>query len=67
MARLQPNLNVIKMTGFAIAFTYVGAWVAGDYLAMTTEEITREYPIQFYLGMAVVVTLFLQGEIQDQK
>ena len=67
MARLQPNMNVFKMTGLAIAFTYFGAFALGDAWGMTTQEIIDKYPISFYLTMAIFVTLLLQGEIQDQK
>ena len=67
MARLQPNMNVIKMTGFAIAFTYFGAYALADAWGMTVDAIIETYPIQFYVALAVSVTLFLQGEIQDQK
>ena len=67
MPRLKPNMNVIKMTGFAIAFTYFGAFAFADSRGMTTEEVIHSYPIPFYIAMAIAVTLFLQGEIQDQK
>jgi len=67
MARLQPNMKVIKMTGFAIAFTYFGAFAIADAWEMTVDDLIKAYPIQFYLAMAVSVTLFLQGELQNQK
>ena len=67
MARLKPNLNVIQMSGFAIGFTYLGAFSLANYWGMTTKEVTSEYPIQFYVAMAIMITLFLQEEIRDQK
>ena len=67
MARLKPNQNVIKMTGFAIGVTYLGAFSLANYWGMTTEEVTRQYQIPFYVVMAIMIILFLQEEIHDQK
>jgi activator of 2-hydroxyglutaryl-CoA dehydratase len=67
MARLTPNLNVLKMTGFALGFTYLGVLSVANYLGMTTKEVIKEYPIPFYFAMGVMITLFLQEEIREQK
>jgi hypothetical protein len=67
MARLQPNIKVMKMTGLAIAFTYFGAFAFADSWGMTIDEVISTHPFYFYGAMACFVTLFLQGEIHDQK
>ena len=67
MARLEPNLNVIKMTGFAVGLTYFGAFALAHNWGITTEELTKQYSIQFYVAMALMIIIFLQGEVQDQK
>lgn len=67
MARLKPNLNVMKMTGLAIAFTYFGAFAFADAWGLTIQEVIDKHPFYFYGAMACFVTLFLQGEIQEQK
>ena len=67
MARLKPNVNVMKMTGLAIAFTYFGAFAFADARGLTIQEVIDNHPFYFYGAMACFVTLFLQGEIQDQK
>ena len=55
------------MTGFAIGVTYLGAFALANYWGITTEEVTRLYPIPFYVVMGIMITLFLQDEIHDQK
>ena len=67
MARLNPNSNVMTMTAFAIGFTYFGAFALADWWGMTTEQLTRKYPVQFYTVMAIAVILFLQPEVREQR
>ena len=67
MAKLNPNSNVITMIAFAIGFTYFGAFALADWWGMTTEELTRRYPVQFYTIMTIIAVLFLQPEVREQR